>query len=713
MKKIIALLLSLMLCVGMAAPAMASSAPMQEELSAITLEVKSRIPDTSGFTYFDGQLEEYAGCRYWNLRWEDDAGNSLSVLVARDGHIVSYSYYPVSSDEAVSSSQGYAPQIEQLDKQAIRSAAQSFVDGVMLEGESCALEEMQQSGVTRHKTTRCRLSGQLTVQGVPTTLRVSVTVDPNTLTVLSYACGEMQDGLMADVPASQPKIQAETARPLLDDTLRLKAEYTMLSSDAEKTAVLRYLPVYTDDYMVDAHTGELVNLTDLEQNLPSMDAGSAEDNSAAGGADKGELSEAEQAGILALEGVLDKNKLDTKLKAMQQLGLGSYTLTQAIYAASEDGEQVTANLYYEMGSGEQQVRKTLYVNARTAEILNLYTIRQEEKTPGAGTVDAKAAAQAFVQAYWPKQAAQCAQYERPMGVAVPVENGRYQGVTLAQQQDGYFYADNYFHVGINTQDGTVEWLDWNYDETVKLVKPEQVITPEQAMEAYQDCFDIQLGYQMVLRPDAQERLKNNGGCPYQLRLGYVLQQEQSVQAIDAGTGDYIAYPATEGGIAYTDAEGWQGAEQLLSYGIGYPGDRFDGNAAVTQKELLALLLSADGYYYQEDSGQEGIEALYERAKWSGILQTGQRDPDHQMTRAEVAALLVSMSGYGRTASLADIYVCRFGDAESIPREYYGYVATAQGMGIVTGDAKGNFRPNDVATRGEAAQMFYAFLKRRI
>lgn len=712
MKKIIALLLSLMLCMGSIVPVMAVAAPMQEELSSITLEVKSRIPDTSQYTQFDGNLEERAGCRYWNLEWRDEAGNSLYVVVARDGHILSYSRYRNESSASVSRSDGYAPQIEQLDEQTIRDAAQSFVDDMMMEGESCQLEELEQSSVTQRKTTRCTLRGQMQVNGLPSILSVSVTVDPRDMTVLDYNCYEMQDGLMADVDAPTPTVQQNTAEPLLTDTLKLKAEYTTTGSGEENTAVLRYLPVYTHDYMVDAHTGELLDLTDMEQTLSAPSAGNdtAEDTSSA---EKGELSEAEQAGIRALEGVLDQNELDTKLREAKEFGLNGYSLTRTAYWADDEGKQVTATLYYEKGSGEQLVRKYICVDARTVEPLSINTIRQKDETGKAGPVDAQTVAKNFVETYWPQRAAQCAVYERPSAVATPLQEGPYQNVTMAQQQDGYFYPDNCFHVGINTQDGTVDSFYWTYNDEIKLVKPEQVISPNQAMETYRSCFDIQLGYQLVLREDAQQRLQNNGGCIYQMKLGYTLEQKEEIQAIDVGTGARIDFPENTKELRYSDTEGWQGGAQLLQYGIGYPGSRFDGNAAVTQKDLLALLLSADGYYYQEDSGQEGIDALYERAKWSGILTVDQRNPDHQMTRAEVAALLVSMSGYGRTASLADIYVCRFGDAASIPREYYGYVATAQGMGIVSGDANGNFRPNDVATRGEAAQMFYAFLQRKI
>lgn len=359
------------------------------------------------------------------------------------------------------------------------------------------------------------------------------------------------------------------------------------------------------------------------------------------------------------------------------------------------------------------MRKFIRVNARTVEVLGLNTYRPEDKDAAAGPVDAQKAAMSFVEKYWPQYAAQCAVYQSVSEDGESQQKGRYQTVTLAQQQDGYFYADNLFQLCIDTQDGTVDYLYWNYNEDIKLVKPDQVISMEQALESYRGCFEVQLGYQQLLRTDAKERLNNNGGCIYQMKLGYVLEQTEQLQAIDAGTGEHIGFLENKNELGYTDAEGWTGGQKLLEYGIGYPGSKFNGGAAVTQKDLLALLLSAEGYYYNPDSSEESLNELYDRAKWSGILTGIQRDPEHQMTRAEVAALLVSMSGYGRTASLADIYVCRFGDADTIPREYYGYVATAQGMGIVSGDVNGNFRPNDVATRGEAAQMFYSFLLRKI
>ena len=41
----------------------------------------------------------------------------------------------------------------------------------------------------------------------------------------------------------------------------------------------------------------------------------------------------------------------------------------------------------------------------------------------------------------------------------------------------------------------------------------------------------------------------------------------------------------------------------------------------------------------------------------------------------------------------------------------GYVALAKGLGIVSGDAKGTFRPNAALTRREAAVMLYNLMSR--
>ena len=67
--------------------------------------------------------------------------------------------------------------------------------------------------------------------------------------------------------------------------------------------------------------------------------------------------------------------------------------------------------------------------------------------------------------------------------------------------------------------------------------------------------------------------------------------------------------------------------------------------------------------------------------------------------------------YGPVAQLQGIYRTKFVDDRSIPADCYGYVALAQGLGMVSGNSSNRFLPNSNATRAQAAVMLYNLMDR--
>jgi len=68
-------------------------------------------------------------------------------------------------------------------------------------------------------------------------------------------------------------------------------------------------------------------------------------------------------------------------------------------------------------------------------------------------------------------------------------------------------------------------------------------------------------------------------------------------------------------------------------------------------------------------------------------------------------------GYGPVAQLEGIFTTKFSDDAAIPAAHYGYVALAQGLGMISGNPGGSFQPNAQATRAQAAVMLYLLMDR--
>ena len=73
--------------------------------------------------------------------------------------------------------------------------------------------------------------------------------------------------------------------------------------------------------------------------------------------------------------------------------------------------------------------------------------------------------------------------------------------------------------------------------------------------------------------------------------------------------------------------------------------------------------------------------------------------------------MVTTLNYHETAKLKGIYKTAFADQDMISEDMLGYVALAQGLGIISGDGNGLFNPTESLTKADAAIMIYNYLSR--
>lgn len=101
--------------------------------------------------------------------------------------------------------------------------------------------------------------------------------------------------------------------------------------------------------------------------------------------------------------------------------------------------------------------------------------------------------------------------------------------------------------------------------------------------------------------------------------------------------------------------------------------------------------------------KEYIAALSGKGIINGY-EDGTFRPDNQITRAEFAKLLITLSGR------APVYKDVFADVSAADWSY-GYIAAASDMGLITG-YNGNFEPNGLITKQDAAVMLYRYAQSR-
>lgn len=723
-KKILSLVFALSLVCSLAVPAFAQAEAADDRLADVTLKVKATLGlDTERYTEFYGNLDENILAPTWYLEWYGD-GASLSVSASEEGKILSYYRYEQTVEKPNTSA--FAPSFPAGDRDSARKAAEAFLGKVLTEGESITIED---SGTDRLNMTAYRFRGEVLLNGISAGLSYSISVRCDDYAIMNFYRDDLNGRITGGVPSAAARTTESQARSALRGTLSLRLEYVLSDTDSSK-AILRYLPEYGDEYYVDAATGKLVNLTELRQGLETGAMGGVTNDTATKGESSVEsaapsLSGAEQAGVSKLEGVLDSAALDAKARAISELGLDAYTLSAVNYSVPrEDAEDdtVTATIRYGRQVNGASWRRTVTLDAKTGELLRVYSsawMNDKELKRPVDAREARQSAEQFLTKYAGAQFEKAALYNDSDALESDWQVSH--SFTFAQKENGYFYNGNALYVSVDATDGSISSYEKYFDDAVTFESPSGIITETQALDAWLETYDVPLSYVQVpvaidySHPDYQA-LKDYGiSYLYKLVLGYALEREDYLLGINASDGSPAkpSWSAQDTGITYDDLSGhWaqQKVEKLAKYGVGYRGGSFLPDTALTQLDLIALLVSTEGYSYGAGA-ENAADDLYEYAYRLGLLKREERQDGAVLTRAATVKLILDAVGYGPVAQLQGIYRTRFADDAAIPADCYGYVALAQGLGMVEGMADGAFRPNAPTTRAHAAVMLYNLMER--
>lgn len=710
MKRTAHIFLAVVLAVALALPAAAAD-PTDQRMTQVTQAVKEQLNIGDSYTTFYGELTEDDFRTCWTLHWEKE-GDSIQVVADQDGTIYRYDR-DREADAGQGTSQSAFPALSRTEALPY---AQTFVNQVL---HTPASVQLTADGETdRVGQQSYSFQAWLLYYGLASPVGVWLEVDARDGAVLSYQRDDLYQ-----IYLNQPTDPAaytgaeEQAAPLLKGTLELTLEYVLDENDPNQ-AVLCYVPVQGDAYYVDAATGALVNLTQLYRDL-EKDQGT---NGAPGagqesGSASDSLTDAEQEGIAQMAGVWSKEDLDQRARTFGALKLEGWSLYTCDYRLDRDSGDVTATLRYTR-TQEGSSSRTVTLDGKTGALLGAsgYAWAEEGYQPAVSQQDAQKTAEDVVSGLWGEQWKTCALYR---STSLEGESRMYT-FTFAQQVNGYFFPDNSITVGVDSADGAILSLSRSFDHDPVFDDPTGVISAEEAMNAWFDTYTVTLGYVAVPRQldqygdQYQDLIARGYTYRMALELGCTLERESSLLGIDAKTGQPVApLPGTPDRPTYSDLEGSWGktqAEALAAYGVGWLGGQLDPDKALTQLDLMALMVSADGYL--ADLSQEGAaDRVYNRAVSMGLLSRSQRQDDRLITRAELVKVLLDWGGYGNAAVIPGIFRCTFADQNDIPGNYYGYAAIAQGLGVVQGDGAGRFNPNRTATRLEAVAMLYQLMAR--
>lgn len=723
MKKLLSLCLAASLVAALALPAAAEEASAGARLTRVTQAVKTVLElDTDRFEDFQGECRDDELASVWSLRWTNENGEALTVEALEDGTVISYSLSV--EDDTYRPMGGNLPAFptEDTGEEALLTA-ERFLDKVLSPMERAQLQSGNHaSPIERLYGGGRTFYGSLTLNGLPSPLTCSVTVENGRVTRFRRDVGA--NTFLGDVPAPEAGADRAGAAAALREKLSLRLEYVPSEKDQNR-AVLRYLPerdLHT--FYVDADSGALLDITELEDGLyRGYKNAAAEDAAApaatAAGRDGGaSLSTVELEGVDKLKDVKTAAQLDAVLRSIDAFGLNGFTLTRTAYSLEKQeggkADTVLCTLRYTRAAEEETWHRNITVDARTGEVRYLYASSKWGQEAVLTQAQAQERAEAALKALWPDR--KTVLYD----AADQTEDGApYYSFIFAREANGYPFSANACRISIDSAGGFVSQLSYTWDENVTFDGPEGAVSEKAALSAWRDTYDVTLAYRLVPRDlksgDAvQDRLIAQGMRRfYGLRLTYGLERENDCLGIDAKTGlPVLRETWTEEAPAYTDIAGSSARadiEKLARYGVGYDASAFRPGVVLTQWDFVCLLSSVQGGRLDPAAAtKEERDMAYSAAYELGALTRAERADGAAVTRGALVKMLLNAAGYGPAAQLTGIYTTQYGDREKIPAGDLGYAAIAQALGLT----KGSYAGTSAALRGEAASMLCRILERK-
>lgn len=153
---------------------------------------------------------------------------------------------------------------------------------------------------------------------------------------------------------------------------------------------------------------------------------------------------------------------------------------------------------------------------------------------------------------------------------------------------------------------------------------------------------------------------------------------------------------------------------LADIGVVIPDDSFCPDKAITQKEFMAMLIAVTNSrsyivrYEDIDLNLESIMAEMRHSNYYIPENDEDIQPDSPLMRKDAAKFIMRGLGYEKIATLGNIFKTDFADNDSIDKDYIGYAALAQALGIING-SHGCFNGDENITRAESVILIYNYM----
>ncbi len=279
-------------------------------------------------------------------------------------------------------------------------------------------------------------------------------------------------------------------------------------------------------------------------------------------------------------------------------------------------------------------------------------------------------------------------------------------LSFSRLVNGIPYDHNGINMAVHKYSGHISsyGVDWT---TFKYSSLTDIITPQEALEAFKEICPLELKYLLVR--DQSYRLTGKSILVYSFDL---------LPYVDGISGKKISI---SNDFPTQSQSHWAApALTVLKEKGVLPADLSDPDASLTRRQALGILqasVSRDifslgiskpeiGLRFSDLSQDDPDQDILVKAIRSGmIVNQGSFNSDRLLTREDLAVWLTNALGYRDIAQMENQITLSFNDADLVAPELNNYMAIISGLGILTPDQYGNIRPQAPCTLAELAVVF--------
>ncbi|MBQ3114980.1 MAG: S-layer homology domain-containing protein [Clostridia bacterium] len=480
----------------------------------------------------------------------------------------------------------------------------------------------------------------------------SLSLDANNLSLINY-----NFSIYKDLKYPTSFIDLETAKQAYKDLFGMELVYEISYKDDVKTPVAKYVLGNNSNQYINAVDGKLYTYS--PSYIYNSFSGSADSENL-----KSEFSEAEMKEITNINGLLSKEQIEKSVKEIKILNIPKDATTYYSNLVKVQGRYVY-NLGYE--------KYNITVDGKTGAVISFNNYSGEGNYKDTPENYAKLLAGKLFEEY------KVAESENTLRLQRYVNDVKVLGDTIT--------------VSVDKETGILTNYNIAYTDA-QFPSVENVITKDEALKIVFENVNYDKIYIAEISRDA---IFENAVMVYSF--------ENESFYVNPYDGEFVNNFIAKKEIKYNDIDNHYAKNQietLAQYGIGFETDSFNPDNFITQKDFITLLVSAFG------GGQNEIyERTFVSAKNYNIIKDSERNDDAFVTRTDALVFLARANGSDKYAQMENIWKCPFKDVT----ENVGYVCIMYGMGIINGDEKGNFNPEQNITKADSAIIICNSLKK--